>query len=98
MTFEFTIPGKPEAQGRPRAVRHGRGIRMYDPRKSKEYKDYVALIARQHAPKEPTESALGVRMKIYRQMPKSTPKYKRERYNAGIERPLVKPDIDNYTK
>lgn len=96
--IEFTIPGTPVAQGRPRAVRHGRGVRMYDPKKSKDYKKYVALIARQHAPKEPTEAALGVQMKIYRQIPKSTSKKKRALYNQGIERPVVKPDVDNYTK
>lgn len=96
--IEFVIPGKPVAQARPRATRRGNRIMMYDPKESKEYKEYVALIAKQHAPKNPIESALGIHMKIYREIPKSTTKKKRELYNAGIERPVVKSDIDNYTK
>ena len=71
---------------------------MYDPKQSKDYKQFVSLIARQHAPKTKLEGALSVRMKIYRQIPKSTTKKDRALFLAGIKRPVVKPDIDNYTK
>lgn len=98
MTIEFVIPGKPEPQGRPRATKRGSRIMMYDPKPSKDYKEYVALIARQNAPNKLLEGALGVKLKIYRQIPKSTTKKDRELYNAGIKRPTVKSDIDNYTK
>ncbi|HLR91941.1 MAG TPA: RusA family crossover junction endodeoxyribonuclease [Atopostipes sp.] len=96
---EFTIPGEPVAQGRPRAgkTRYGKTI-MYDPQNSRDYKQFVGLVARQHAPKTKLEGALSVRMKIYRQIPKSTTKKNRALFLAGIKRPVVKPDIDNFTK
>lgn len=96
--ISFTIPGKPVAQGRPRAARRGNRIMMYDPKPSKDYKEYVAKIAKEYAPEEPTEAALGVRMKIYREIPKSTTKKDRKLINEGLKRPVVRPDTDNYTK
>lgn len=95
---EFTIPGDPVPQGRPRAARNGRRIVMYDPKDSREYKQYVSLIARQHAPKTLLEGPLSVRMKIYRQIPKSTTKKDRALIFEGKKRPITKPDTDNYTK
>lgn len=94
----FTIPGNPVAQGRPRAARRGNRIMMYDPKPSKDYKEYVAKIAKEYAPEEPTEAALGVQMKIYREIPKSTTKKDRKLINEGLKRPVVRPDTDNYTK
>src|SRR5690625_2830996 len=96
--ISFTIPGKPVAQGRPRAARRGNKIMMYDPKPSKDYKEYVAKIAKEYAPEEPTEAALGVQMKIYREIPKSTTKKDRKLINEGLKRPVVRPDTDNYTK
>ncbi|MBT2601403.1 MULTISPECIES: RusA family crossover junction endodeoxyribonuclease [unclassified Oceanobacillus] len=94
----FIVPGNPVSQGRPRAGKRGSKIIMYDPKESKEYKQYVALIAKQYAPKIPYEGPLSVRLKIYRQIPKSTTKKDRALYIEGIKRPVVKPDTDNYTK
>src|SRR5690625_3135861 len=102
MITEFTIPGQAVPQGRPRARIIGRGqnrkVMMYDPKESKEYKDYVALIAKQYAPKIQYEGELSVNLDIYRQIPKSTSKRKRELYNARLIRPTVKPDVTNYAK
>lgn len=96
--MQFTIPGKPEPQLRPRAVRMGNGIRMYDPKKTKDYKIFVSFIAKQHAPKILLEGALFVELKIYRQIPKRTSKKDRALMFEGIKRPITKPDTDNYTK
>lgn len=96
--IEFTIPGTPIAQARPRAVKRGKRIMMYDPKESKEYKRYVAMIAKQHAPSNPYKGALQVDLKIYRQIPKSTTKKNRKLFNAGINRPVVKCDTSNYVK
>ena len=46
--IHFKIEGKPVPQGRPRAVRMGAGVRMYDPPKSKAYKRVVALKGRSY--------------------------------------------------
>lgn len=96
--IEFTIPGDPVPQGRPRAGRAGKRIVMYDPKESREYKRYVSLIARQHAPKTLLKGPLSVEMKIYRKIPKSTTKKDRALISEGIKRPVTKPDTDNYTK
>lgn len=99
----FIVPGIPHAQGRPRAGKIKYGNKkgqtvLYDPKESKEYKQYVALIAKQYAPKIPYDGPLSVRLKIYRQIPKSTSKKDRALYIEGIKRPVVKPDTDNYAK
>lgn len=100
--IEFTIPGNPQAQGRPRATTRGRGknkkIMMYDPEDSRNYKQYVALIAQQYAPKTLYTEQLKVGLKIFREIPKSTTKKDRALYLAGLKRPITKPDTDNYTK
>ena len=46
--IHFKIEGKPVPQGRPRAVRMGAGVRMYDPPKSKVYKQMVAARVRSY--------------------------------------------------
>lgn len=71
---------------------------MYDPKESREYKEYVSLIAKQHAPKKPIDGPVSVSIKIYRQIPKSTTKKDRALFLAGIKRPVVKPDGTNYAK
>lgn len=101
--IEFTIPGTPIPQGRPRAGKINRGRKkgqtvLYDPVESKEYKQYVSLTAKQYAPKTLLEGALSVRMKIYREIPKSTTKKDRALIFEGIKRPVTKPDTDNYVK
>jgi len=98
MYLDFIIPGPCIPQGRPRASRRNGKLVMYDPKESREYKQYVALIAKQHAPKKLYTGALHVHLKIYRQIPKSTTKKNRELFNAGIKCPVVKADIDNYSK
>lgn len=95
---EFTIPGAPVPQGRPRAGKNRGKTIMYDPKESKDYKRYVSIIARQHAPKTMLEGPLSVRMKIYREIPKSTTKKDRALISEGIKRPVTKPDTDNYAK
>src|SRR5699024_3314962 len=68
------------------------------PKESRDYKEYVSLIARQHAPKKPYEGQLSVQLKIYRPIPKSTTKKNRKLFLAGVKRPVVKPDNTNYAK
>lgn len=45
MKFEFNI--EPVEQARPRAVRFGKGVRMYDPKKVAVYKQQLGYLARQ---------------------------------------------------
>lgn len=99
MTIEFTIPGEPIAQGRPRAgkTRTGQTV-IYDPAKSRNYKQYIQLVARGYAPKKPMEGALSMTVKIYRPMLKNFSKKRRQEAEAGLYRPTTKPDNSNYIK
>lgn len=99
MAIKFTIPGEPVPQGRPRAGRTRSGkIVMYDPSKSKDYKEYVALIASQHRPKELLTCPISLTVKIYRPIPASWSKIKQEKAHNGVLRPTSKPDLSNYIK
>ena len=92
--MRLIIDGKPEPQLRPRIS----GNRMYDPKKTKDYKSYVSLMARKQYKGEMLISPLSVEMDIYRQIPKSVSKKRRKLKDDKLIRPVVKPDVDNYTK
>lgn len=52
-TILFEIMGEPVAHGRPRAGKTFTGKTvLYDPLKSRDFKQYVKLVAVQYAPKE----------------------------------------------
>ncbi|MDC3414289.1 RusA family crossover junction endodeoxyribonuclease [Terrihalobacillus insolitus] len=97
--IKFTVLGIPQAQGRPRAgkTRTGKTV-LYDPAKSRDYKQYVRLVASQHAPRNPIEHPVSVFIDVYRQIPSSMSKKRRRLANAKIYRPITKSDIDNYSK
>ena len=42
--IRIVVLGRPVAQGRPRATRHGRGVRMFDPARSHAAKKRIALL------------------------------------------------------
>jgi Holliday junction resolvase RusA-like endonuclease len=96
--INFTVYGEPVAQGRPRATIIKGRARMYDPKKSSDYKDYVRLAASKYAPEKLLEGPLSLQVRIYRPIPAHTSKKKTEQAEAGIIRPTTKPDTDNYVK
>ena len=96
--MQITIEGKPEPQLRPRATRIGNSIRLYDPKTTTNYKNLVKWTAKQQWKQKPLECPLVVELDIYRQIPKSTSKKRRKLKNERVIRPVVKPDIDNYSK
>lgn len=97
----LTVYGNPVAQGRPRFSRQGGFVKAYDPIKSKAYK---ALIRLELQPLlsdpdfKPIEQACCLNLKVFRAMPKSFSKKKREEALLGYIRPTTKPDTDNYVK
>jgi len=96
--IRFTVYGEPVAQGRPRASTINGHLRLYDPRKSRDYKQYVRLVASQHRPKELLAGPLQLKVKVYRPTLKSFSKKKKEKAEKGEIRPTTKPDVDNYVK
>lgn len=94
----FTVYGEPVAQGRPRASTTGGFVKMYDPKKSRDFKDYVKLAASQYAPAKLIEGPVVLQLRIYKPIPKSFSKKKTAQAEAGQLRPTSKPDVDNYVK
>ena len=86
----FTIPGISVPKARPRTTKRGNRAIMYTPDKTKNFENYVKLVAAQHVPEELLTSALEVRLDFLFQRPKSLPK--KIRYHTK------KPDIDNLAK
>ncbi|OUL03431.1 RusA family crossover junction endodeoxyribonuclease [Bacillus spizizenii] len=101
MSFiQFIVYGEPVAQGRPRgSVRNGK-VRMHDPAKSKDFKQYVALVASQYRPEKVITGPVAMDVRVFRPMPKkvSNSKKKKESAEKGLLRPTTKPDVDNYVK
>ncbi|WFE15332.1 RusA family crossover junction endodeoxyribonuclease [Bacillus atrophaeus] len=99
-SIQFVVYGEPVAQGRPRgSVQNGK-VRMRDPVKSKNFKQYVALVASQYRPKQVIAGPVAMDVRVFRPMPKavSNSKKKKESAEKGLLRPTTKPDVDNYVK
>lgn len=98
MKFEFDI--EPVSQTRPR-VSTKPYLHVYDPANVKRYKSTLARLARLEMNArgvKPLTGALEVEVIFYRQVQKSVSKSERYRRLSGAVRPIVKPDVDNYTK
>ncbi|ASS75793.1 hypothetical protein CIG75_12880 [Tumebacillus algifaecis] len=96
--IKFTVRGEPVAQGRPRATTVHGHVRMYDPKKSSDFKQLVMLVAQNHCPAQPLEGPLRMKLQVFRQIPKSFSKKKTTAAENGEVRPTTKPDADNYLK
>ena len=88
--ISFAISGIAVPKARPRATKRGNKAIMYTPDKTKQFENYVKLVAAQHAPEELLTSALEVQLDFFLLRPKSLPK--KIRYHTK------KPDIDNLAK
>lgn len=96
--IKFTVWGEPVAQGRPRASTANGYVKMYDPKKSREFKQYVRLVASQHRPKELLTGPLKMKVKVFKPTLKSFSQKKKAAAEKGEIRPITKPDVDNYIK
>lgn len=96
----FEIMGEPIAQGRPRAGKSFAGKTvLYDPAKSRDFKQYVSLIASQYAPRKLITGPIHLSVDIYRMTPKKyQTKPKQQLIEQGMLLPTTKPDVDNYVK
>ena len=98
-----TFYSEPVAQGRPRFSTFGKFARAYDPKKSRDYKSKLCDAAQDVYKERPDfkpfeDVALGLRVHVYRSIPKSFSKKKHEDALKGIVRPTTKPDCSNYIK
>ena len=99
--IELIVYGNPVAQGRPRFSRQGGFVKAYDPIQSKSYKQLIRLELQpllSDPDFTPIDKACCLNLKVFRAMPKSFSKKKREEASLGYIRPTTKPDTDNYVK
>ena len=99
--IHFKIEGKPVPQGRPRAVRMGAGVRMYDPPKSKAYKQMVAAKVRSYMRINGIQmitEPLAVHLNFYFAPPKSYTKKKLKLIEEGKLHYTKSVDADNLAK
>ncbi len=96
--IQFTVYGTPVAQGRPRFSSQGGYTKAYDPKKSKDFKKYVKLVAAEHRPKNLFDGPIQLFIRIYKPTLKNFSKKKLAAAEAGELRPVTKPDVDNYVK
>ena len=92
------IEGEPVAQGRPRFTRQGHA---YDPPKSREYKERVALAAKKAMRGREMFAKpfpLWCEITVYRKIPKTFTGGKRLAAEYNRYRPITRPDADNYVK
>lgn len=95
--IRLTVPGEPVAQGRPRfSTQHG-FVRVYDPQKSRTYKDSIRTIAL-NVIQQRFLGPVVMTVDIYRAIPKSWSRKKQEEAENGFIKPTLKPDVDNYVK
>lgn len=88
--ISFIISGTAIPKARPRATKIGNRAVIYTPTQTKQFENYVMLVASQYAPKELLTSALEMELDFFLQRSKSLPK--KIRYHTK------KPDIDNLAK
>lgn len=99
----FTVLGKPQGKGRPRAARAGAHVRMYTPAQTVSYENKImaCYLAACHADgRAELRFAAPVEMWIeaYFEVPKSYSKAKAARCHENALLPCCKPDMDNITK
>ena len=93
--IKFTVFGEPVAQARPRVTRYG----AYDLPKCKTYKEQVALTAKvAMRGLLPSQGPIACHIHVYRGIPKSWSRAKREAARSGKLLPTSRPDADNYLK
>lgn len=97
-TVKIIIEGEPIPQGRPRSSVRGGRVHVRDTEKSRNYKQIVALTARNQYKGKALENELEVGIDIYRPNQKNVSKKQRKLREDGEVRPIVRPDIDNYIK
>ena len=97
--LEFTIPGEPISQGRPKFSTRGGFARAYDPKKSRDGKAVVKLCARDAVSEagwtEPMTNPIEMLVQFAIALPKS--QY-RKRTPIPRKWRTKKPDLDNLVK
>ena len=92
--FEFKIPGKPQAKGRPRVSRQGH---VYTPKATREAEALVKFYG-MTAIRKPIEDPLTMRIRFGMPIPKAFSKKQRQLIQNGLLHHCKVPDLDNLAK
>lgn len=94
MSYTFTVPGEPKAQGRPRFARRDNFVMAYDPKVSGDFKSRVAWFAKESGLILTLEPVM-VEIDVYIKRPKS----RCRKSDSPMKIPCSKrPDWDNFGK
>jgi len=93
MTYQFEVPGRPQAKQSARAVRTANGIRFFQNSDVTNYHGRVSALARQAIP-APLDGAIHLRLSIVLRTPASWSKKRKAMLNHATTRP----DLDNCAK
>ena len=96
--LEFTVYGEPVAKGRPRVATIGGKARAYTPAKTAKAEREFKAQAIQFKPDKPVTGPVELTIAVYRDIPKSFSKKKRDDALKMWIRPVSRPDCDNYAK
>lgn len=100
-SVSITIAGPPVPKGRPRLSTINGHARAFTPAKTRRYEDLIRLEAgRVMEGRVQLQGATRVRIRAYMPMPQALAKHKIKgpSAEAGVIRPLTKPDVDNMAK
>ena len=93
----FVVEGQPQGKARPRFSR--RSGTVYTPQKTMDYEKTIrASFLKANGEKIPADCYVRIDIMAYFKIPKSYTKGKRMACQYNINKPTVKPDIDNITK
>lgn len=97
---KMTVFGEPVPQGRPRFSTINGHVQAIDPKKSRNYKQLIQLEAQPlfYEGFKAIEAASRLKLHIFRSIPQSWSKKKKEAALGNILRPTSRPDTDNYVK
>jgi Holliday junction resolvase RusA-like endonuclease len=93
------IKGNPVTQGRPRFSTRGGYNRAYDPQNSRDWKEYLRIMINTKMIGQPLLlGAISLSVCVYRNIPTSWSKKKKQKAINNEIKPITKPDLDNYVK
>lgn len=94
----FTVDGRPQGKGRPRASAVHGHARMRTPAETVQYENWIRVCYQRERGALRFEPPIVLEINAYFEIPKSYPRKKRELCAKGAIRPTCKPDIDNVVK
>lgn len=90
----YHIPGECVAKGRPRYTRFGRA---YTPKKTADFEQFVKQQIKSQGA-EMSKGPFETTILVFKEVPKSWSKAKKEKALLGEILPTSRPDLDNYVK